>query len=140
MQATDEEVAAWFGITRKTLFNHKRRNKAFREVYERGKDRGKASLRRLMWQSAQGTPPEILYDNNGVPVWDSKGRVVMSSGIEPNITMQIFLAKNMLGMSDKGVADEDKPPDVEDLSDEELTAIIRDSSSKRTTAPTPGQG
>jgi len=78
MQATDQEIAACFGIHRSTLIDIKKRDPAFAECYNRGKDTGRASLRHLMWQSALGSETR-----------------------EPNVSMQIFLAKNILGMSDK---------------------------------------
>jgi len=78
MQATDQEIAACFGIHRSTLIDIKKRDPVFAECYTRGKDTGRASLRHLMWQSALGSETR-----------------------EPNIAMQIFLAKNILGMSDK---------------------------------------
>ena len=141
MQATDEEIAAWFGITRRTLNNHKVKNKAFREIYDGGKDKGKASLRRLMWQAAQGTKAEVVYDTNGMPVWDSKGHVVFAGGQEPNITMQIFMAKNILGWRDNRQEEkpEEKPPAVEELTDEQLNDIAQTGSSSRTLAAPSGQ-
>ena len=78
MQATDQEIAACFGIHRSTLIDIKKRDPNFAECYARGKDTGRASLRHLMWQSALGSETR-----------------------EPNVAMQIFLAKNILGMSDK---------------------------------------
>jgi hypothetical protein len=89
MQATDEEIAACFGIHRSTLADIKKRDPAFAESYKRGKDTGRASLRHLMWQSAVGT----------------------EGGRDPNVSMQIFLAKNILGMSDKQeITGKDKEP------------------------------
>ena len=88
MQATDQEIAACLGIHRNTLADIKKRDPNFAECYKRGKDTGRASLRHLMWQSALGTETR-----------------------EPNVTMQIFLAKNILGMSDKQeLTGKDKEP------------------------------
>lgn len=105
MQATDEEIAAWFGISRKTLFTHRKDDAGLADLYKQGRDKGKASLRRLMWQSACGKPPEIIKDSLGQPIIlvDSKGHqhIAMTESREPNVGMQIFLSKNMLGMTDK---------------------------------------
>ena len=90
MQATDQEIAACFGIHRSTLIDIKKRDPVFAEAYKRGKDTGRASLRHLMWQSAVG-----------------------SGSRKPSITMQIFLAKNILKMCDRQeVTNKDEMPAV----------------------------
>lgn len=105
MQATDDEIAGFFEITRKTFFSCRKRDAVLDALYKNGKAAGKASLRRLMWQSAEGEKPEVLTDKFGQPIIlvDKNGRqrVAMSEGREPNVTMQIWLSKNMLGMTDK---------------------------------------
>ena len=45
MQATDEEIAAWFNVTTKTI-ERRRKKKAFAEVMNRGKAKGRISVRR----------------------------------------------------------------------------------------------
>jgi hypothetical protein len=45
MQCTDEELAAWFGVTTKTI-ERRRKKKAFAEVMNRGKAKGRISVRR----------------------------------------------------------------------------------------------
>jgi hypothetical protein len=71
MQCTDEEIAAWFGVSRDKIIRRKEIN-GFCGAYENGKHLGKVSLRRLQWQAAQ------------------KG----------NITMLIWLGKQILGQRD----------------------------------------
>jgi hypothetical protein len=41
MQATDEEVAAWFGVTTRTI-ERRRKDPAFAEVMDRGQGEGPA--------------------------------------------------------------------------------------------------
>ena len=65
---TQEEIASVVGVSARTL----QRNYA--EIIDRFKNKGKASLRKKMWDKA------IKKDNTN---------------------MQIFLSKNVLGMSDK---------------------------------------
>ena len=65
---TQEEIASVVGVSARTL----QRN--FAEIIDRFKNKGKASLRKKMWDKA------VKKDNT---------------------MMQIFLSKNMLGMSDK---------------------------------------
>jgi len=70
--ATDEEIATVLGISTNTVGRRKKDNDLFAEALKRGRDKGKVSLRRLQWQSAQ------------------KG----------NVAMQIFLGKQLLGQRD----------------------------------------
>ena len=70
MQCTDEEMAAWFGITRETLVRRKKGD--ILDAIERGKAKGRASLRRAQFQNA----------------------------LNGNATMQIWLGKQLLGQRD----------------------------------------
>jgi hypothetical protein len=71
MHCTDDEIAAFFGIHRVTFA--KRKKGEVLEAIERGRGRGRASLRRQQWALAQ------------------KG----------NATMLIWLGKQLLGQKDK---------------------------------------
>src|SRR5215813_13411698 len=71
MQCTDEDVAAFFGGSSRTI-ERRRQQKRFREVMERGKAKGRVSVRRALFRQA----------NNG------------------NIAATIFLSKNLLGYKD----------------------------------------
>jgi hypothetical protein len=75
MHATQEEVAAFFNCTRRTVIN-RLKNPEFLLAYENGKLRGKLNLRRLQWRHAQG----------------------VGSGA---VNMTIHLAKHWLGETDK---------------------------------------
>lgn len=85
LQCTKNEISAWFGCSEDTISRWCLRTyvgedgkpMGFADSYKKFSEHGKISLRRQMIQSA------------------SKG----------NVTMQIFLAKNMLGMSDKSSVD-----------------------------------
>ena len=85
IQCTKLEIASWFGCNDETISNWCKKTYVdedgkpmnFLESYKRFAEHGKISLRRQMVKSA----------NSG------------------NVTMQIFLAKNMLGMSDKTSVD-----------------------------------
>ena len=76
MQCTREEIAAFVGCSVSTL----KRN--FDPPIKRGWDRGKISLRRVMFDKA----------------------------IRGNVTMMIWLSKNYLGMKDKVESSEEKEP------------------------------
>jgi hypothetical protein len=104
LQCTDEELAAWFGVSARTL-ERRRRQAAFAEVMERGKARGRLSLRRQ------------LFTLSG------KG----------NVAAAIFLAKNILGYRDAIRNEHSGPdgapiaieatPDLSRLSDEEFAHL-----------------
>ena len=54
MNCTMEEAAAFFRVSKRTMTRHmKKRDVA--EAWERGRQLGKLSLRRLQWQHASGT-------------------------------------------------------------------------------------
>jgi hypothetical protein len=71
MQCTDEEVAAFFGVSTRTI-ERRSKTKQFQEARERGKAKGRISVRRHLFHLAQ-------------------------SG---NVAAAIFLAKNLLGYKD----------------------------------------
>lgn len=75
LQCTQEEIAGWFRCDIDTITNWCKRtyNLTFSEIYKEKKGVGKTSLRRMQWKSAA----------------------------EGNVTMQIWLGKNMLGQTDK---------------------------------------
>ena len=67
IHCTMEEIGSVVGCSVDTL------ERRFADIIKRGKDKGKSSLRRVMWQKAQ----------------------------DGNATMMIWLSKQHLGMSDK---------------------------------------
>jgi hypothetical protein len=71
LQCTDEELAAHFGISARTI-ERRRKQSAFRETMERGLATGRISVRRMLFSQA------------------AKG----------NTAASIFLAKNLLGYRD----------------------------------------
>src|SRR6266851_5204831 len=46
LQCTDEELAAWFNVTTRTI-ERKRKKRAFADVMDRGKAKGRISVRRM---------------------------------------------------------------------------------------------
>src|SRR5580704_5372562 len=54
LHCTIAEAAAFFGCSKRTLFNHLKKP-ACREAWEKGRVEGKLSLRRLRWLHANGT-------------------------------------------------------------------------------------
>ena len=72
MQCTDEEVAAWFGVTTRTI-ERRRKNPKFAEVMDRGKAKGRISVRRMQMKLLE----------------------------QGNATMGVWLGKNVLGQTDE---------------------------------------
>ena len=104
MQCTDEEIAAFFGVSTKTV-ERRRKVQRFSDVIEQARAKGRVSVRRNLFRLA----------SNG------------------NVAAAIFLAKNLLGYRDV-VASElsgpdgrpisiDSRPDLSNLSDEELDQL-----------------
>ena len=74
------------------------RNKHFAEIYKRGSEGGRKSLRRMQFESA------------------SKG----------SIAMQIWLGKQYLGQSDHSTTEVRQLPSLRDLSSQELRQVLND--------------
>lgn len=104
MQCTDEEIAAWFGVSTRTIVR-RRRNAKFGEVMDQAKAKGRVSIRRNLFRLANGG----------------------------NIAAAIFLAKNLLGYRDVVNTEhsglDGKPiqiatkPNLTQLTDEELNQL-----------------
>jgi len=69
LHCTQEEMASFLGVSTDTL----RRDPVFCDIYKKGMDNGRTSLRRLQWKQAE----------------------------EGNTTMLIWLGKQILGQRDK---------------------------------------
>jgi hypothetical protein len=72
LQCTDSEIAHWFGVTERTI-SRRRKIKKFNDVMERGKAKGRISVRRMQMK---------LLENG-------------------NATMGVWLGKNILGQTDQ---------------------------------------
>ena len=104
MQCTDEEVAAFFGVSTRTI-ERRRQVKKFNDAMDRGKAKGRLSVRRHLFRLAGGG----------------------------NVAAAIFLSKNLLGYKDyfnselTGVAGGPiqiaSKLDLSQLSDEELRQL-----------------
>jgi len=104
MQCTDEEIAAFFGVSTRTI-ERRRLVRKFNEAMEQGKAKGRVSVRRALFKLA----------NAG------------------NVAAAIFLSKNLLGYKDVvntehtglagGPIQMANKPDLTQLSDEELDQL-----------------
>ena len=101
LQCIDEELAAWFGVSVKTIAN-RRKQPRFSEIMQRGKAKGRISVRRAQMR-------------------------LLESG---NATMGVWLGKQLLAQRDVVTAEHTGlaggpiqvayKPDLSQLSDEEL--------------------
>src|SRR6266849_2396535 len=104
LQCTDEEIAAFFGVNKRTIVRRRTVQK-FNDVMERAKAKGRVSVRRNLFRLA----------NNG------------------NIAAAIFLSKNLLGYKDYvnseltgaagGPIQIASKPDFSQLTDDELKLL-----------------
>lgn len=95
IQCTLVEIAAILKVSEPTLITWVKRtyNDTFLSVFKKFSSEGKMSLRRTMFRTAIGTPTRVDRDD--------KGKSVIIEGIKPNPTIQIWLSKQHLGMTDK---------------------------------------
>src|SRR3984893_13415101 len=92
IQCTHVEIASALGVSTDTLT----RNKDFAEVYKRGAEGGRKSLRRMQFESA------------------SKG----------NVVMQIWLGKQYLAQSDQGTLQVRRLSPLENMTSAELAKML----------------
>lgn len=59
---TPDEIAAVCEIGRSTFYDHMRDDEAVRDAIDRGREKGRATLRRLQWQGAmKGNPTMLIW-------------------------------------------------------------------------------
>ena len=104
LQCTDDEIAAFFGISTRTI-ERRKSQPAFADALSRGKAKGRLSLRRSLWGLA----------------------------VKGNPAANIFLAKNLLGYRDYVSSELSGPdggpirigpaPELGELSDDEIKQL-----------------
>lgn len=57
IQCTQEEIASFLGISSRTLL----RDEQFKELFARGRENGKMSLRRIQWKHAEKSVPMAIW-------------------------------------------------------------------------------
>jgi hypothetical protein len=83
LHCTIDEAAAFFGCCKRTMLRYldeTARDPIYREAWERGRQNGKSSLRRLQWKHANGTGSSA-------------------------VTMTIHLSKHWLGETEKSLVE-----------------------------------
>uniref|UniRef100_A0A6H1ZGQ1 Uncharacterized protein n=1 Tax=viral metagenome TaxID=1070528 RepID=A0A6H1ZGQ1_9ZZZZ len=95
----------------------------FLQVYKKGLEDGRKSLRRLQWEKAQGYEPELLRDDDGNFVTDVNGKPILSRPATlPDTTMLIWLGKQLLGQRDRQELSVDHQVTVK-LDDQQMSQI-----------------
>ena len=57
IQCTQEEIASFLGISSRTLL----RDEKFKELFTKGRENGKMSLRRIQWKHAEKSVPMAIW-------------------------------------------------------------------------------
>lgn len=57
IQCTQEEIASFLGISSRTLL----RDEKFKELFNRGRENGKMSLRRIQWKHAEKSASMAMF-------------------------------------------------------------------------------
>ena len=95
LSCTDEEIAAWFGTSTRTI-ERRRKEPKFAEIMARGKAKGRISVRRMQMKLLE----------------------------QGNATMGVWLGKQLLGQRDQ-IETEVRPRlSLRDLSVEDLRAVL----------------
>lgn len=93
LQCTDEEIAAWFNVSTRTI-ERRRQEPEFREVMQRGKARGRISVRRMQMKLLE----------------------------QGNASMGIWLGRQMLGQTER--PDERTTPSLDNFDAKQLARVI----------------
>ena len=97
LSCTDEEIAAWFGTSTRTI-ERRRLEPKFAEIMARGKAKGRISVRRMQMKLLE----------------------------QGNATMGIWLGKQLLGQKDQ-VANQVRPLlSLQNLTSQDLRAVLED--------------
>jgi hypothetical protein len=105
IQCTDEELAAVLGVSRPTI-ERRKKDEQFLRAYQDGKAKGKTSLRRYLWKSAEG-------GNTQAQIWLSK----------QHLEMRDVQAMQLSGPNDGPIEHRDTGMDLKKLSLDELKTL-----------------
>ena len=99
LQCTDEEMAGWFGISTRTI-ERRRKSRIFAETIERGRSKGRISLRRSQLK--------ILQDGSAtMGIWLGKQYLGQTDEMNINTNAQIAMV-----VIQTAVAPKDMPTDT----------------------------
>ena len=118
MQCTDEEIAAWFGVSTRTI-ERRRKSPVFADTIERGKAKGRISLRRAQLK---------MLDNGSATmgIWLGKQYLGQTDEMNINGAVQLMVAAPgsfTSGETESSISDGDNA--LIDISPEDLTEYRR---------------
>lgn len=90
IQCTQEEIASFLGISSRTLL----RDEKFRELFNKGRESGKMSLRRIQWKHAEKSAT--------MAIWLGKQYLGQRDNIEVSNTEEINKVKDLLTKIEQG--------------------------------------
>jgi hypothetical protein len=82
MQATDEEIAAWFGVSTRTI-ERRRKVRKFADVMDRGRAKGRLSVRRMQMKLLEA-------GNATMGVWLGKQYLGQTDQVEHRAEISVF--------------------------------------------------
>lgn len=90
IQCTQEEIASFLGISSRTLL----RDEKFNELFAKGRENGKMSLRRIQWKHAEKSAT--------MAIWLGKQYLGQRDNIEVSNTEEINKVKDLLSKIEQG--------------------------------------
>jgi hypothetical protein len=91
MQCTNEEIGAWFGVSSKTI-ERRRKNQKFAEVMDRGRAKGRVSVRRMQIK--------LLEQGNAtMGVWLGKQILGQTDHFSDGMGQTIYIVTPQIGLS-----------------------------------------
>lgn len=90
IQCTQEEIASFLGISSRTLL----RDEKFKELFARGRENGKMSLRRIQWKHAEKSA--------SMAIWLGKQYLGQRDNIEVSNSEEINKVKDLLSKIEQG--------------------------------------
>ena len=107
MQCTDEEIAAWFKVTTRTI-ERRRKSRPFAEVMDRGKAKGRISVRRMQMK--------LLEQGNAtMGVWLGKQMLGQTNEIRHELSGILQVAMHMpLGLNSAKAGDQKLQEELEE--------------------------
>lgn len=90
IQCTQEEIASFLGISSRTLL----RDEKFNELFAKGRENGKMSLRRIQWKHAEKSAT--------MAIWLGKQYLGQKDNIEVANTDELNKVKELLGKIQDG--------------------------------------
>lgn len=80
---TDAELAAFFNMSEQTFITRKQRDKRIQQIIDKGREMGKASLRRRQWVKAVIEGDTAMLKHLGEQYLGQSKKIAQTNGIDP---------------------------------------------------------